>query len=409
MNNKITYIISAAGLAVLLLVIIQAKWMKQSVDLIKEQFDQKVSMAMCGAIEQISKVKGEVFTPLCTDNPGSANSCCSSMVTTFPLDEESLGIIEQSLLNYDIQLPFELSVHESNIELTCPNNNTEGYTCSLNPFTNQDQIQMNIIFPGKKQFILKKLWFMIALSLIILLFIIAVFGYATFYLIKQKKISERNKDFFNHMAHEFKTPLTNIRLATNMLKKKHDDQLLDIIASEGREMTENLNHVLSMASLENGHYQLEKENVNILGLIQEIVDQFHIRLKETNGQLNIHNKSKVDTIYADRFHLSNVIKNIIDNAIKYNDNRPEVNIMLENEGDFLKISIHDNGIGIKKTEQKLIFEKFFRVKDGDTYDEKGFGIGLSYVKKIIELHKGNIVVNSEWEKGSSFSLMLPKI
>jgi two-component system phosphate regulon sensor histidine kinase PhoR len=211
------------------------------------------------------------------------------------------------------------------------------------------------------------------------------------------------------MAHEFKTPLTNIRLATNMLKKKHNDQLLDIIAAENNELTENVNHVLSMASLENGQYQLEKENVNILGLIQEIVDQFSIRMEETKGQLNIHNKSLVETIYADRFHLSNVIKNILDNAIKYNENNPVINIILENEGNNLKISIHDNGIGIRKTEQKLIFEKFFRIKEGDTYDEKGFGIGLSYVKRIIELHKGNITVNSEWKKGSSFSLMLPKI
>ena len=248
---------------------------------------------------------------------------------------------------------------------------------------------------------------MLASSIIILLVIIIIFAYASYYLIQQKRLSERNKDFFNHMAHEFKTPLTNIGLAAKMLNKKSKNQLLDIIKNENAHLKGQVERVLSMASLESGNYDIRKECIDLNQLFTEIIEKMHIQLQDKGASIHIRGDKNIEVI-ADRFHLSNAIRNLIDNALKYNDRTPKIDVSLLSIGEKVRIQIQDNGIGIGTREKELVFEKFYRIKKGDLYANKGFGLGLSYVKKIMELHKGAINIFSDLTEGTRFDLTLPK-
>jgi two-component system phosphate regulon sensor histidine kinase PhoR len=210
------------------------------------------------------------------------------------------------------------------------------------------------------------------------------------------------------MAHEFKTPLTNIGLASSLLKKKYEDNLLQIISSENLQLSEQVDRVLSMAAIESGQYKIKKEKVSLHNLILEIGNQLKFQLEDKNAILNIEDNSQNATITADKFHLSNAIRNIIENAIKYSDKAPKINISIVKDEKNVKIQIQDNGIGISNANQKLLFEKFYRIKDDNNYTTKGFGLGLSYVKKIMDLHKGNINVISDLKKGSRFDLIIPQ-
>ena len=404
-HNKIPFIISIATIAILSLIFIQIKWMQQSKNLIEEQFDQKVDMALCMAVSDIAETyPGTVIQRTCISPEEDALSCCDVNLASMSGDDGIKEAVSTALGYYDINEPFILNVSDSEdwvIDHRAHN------SCSLSPLTRDENHRLDIIFPGKTGYILNKMILMLASSIIILLVIVGIFVYACYYLIQQQKLSERNKEFFNHMAHEFKTPLTNIGLASKMLKKKSNDHLINIIHKENDQLKERVDRVLSMASLESGHYDIKKENINVSMLIQEIINQYNIQLKAKNAVVHLHDEGSAH-IVADRFHLSNAIRNIIDNSLKYNNNPPVIDITLQSLADKVKIQIQDNGIGISEGKKEMVFDKFYRVNSGNIYESKGFGLGLSYVKKIIELHKGAIDVFSDLSKGTRFDLTLPK-
>ncbi|WP_235296503.1 sensor histidine kinase [Portibacter marinus] len=413
MWNRIPIIISASSIALILLIVIQVKWMDQSRRLIEEQFDQKVNMALCMAVEEFSDCENN--TALASNcKPSTINSaiCFSDSVSNFVQAQNIHHEVERALLYYDITMPFELSVDESSPLLpfeNCERYQDRIYSCSLNPLLDNDELQLNINFPGKQAYVLKQMELMLGLSILIMLFITSVFIYANYYLYRQKILSERNKEFFNHMAHEFKTPLTNIGLASNMLLKRNQDPLLKIIASENDQLSEQVNKVLSMASVEAGHFEIKKEEVKVKDLIEKVVRSMEIQILDKHGVISVKGIKENLKILADPFHLSNALKNILENAIKYNENVPQIEIKGVVRGDQIQLSIQDNGIGIDQKNQNLVFEKFYRIQTSESYQNKGFGLGLSYVKKIINLHDGDINIFSEWKKGTRFDLILPTI
>ena len=362
-------------------------------------------MALCMAVSDISDTyPGTVIQRTCLSPEEDARKCCSVDLAGIPGDEGIKEAVTDALGYYNIDEPFILNVSNSKDWVL---NNKAQNSCSLSPLTSDNNHRLDVIFPGKTGYILNKMALMLASSIIILLVIAAIFVYACYYLIQQKRLSERNKEFFNHMAHEFKTPLTNIGLASKMLKNKSDDHLINIIYKENDQLKERVDRVLSMASLESGHYDIQKENVNVTGLIQEIIQQYSIQLKAKKAVVTLHREDAV-YILADRFHLSNAIRNIIDNSLKYNDKKPEIDIRLASFEDKIKIQIQDNGIGIAEHKKELVFDKFYRANSGNIYAAKGFGLGLSYVRKIIDLHKGAIDVFSDLREGTRFDLILPK-
>lgn len=384
--------------------------MQKSVDLVEEQFDQKVSMALCMAVDKISETEEKTNLKVSCSMPGiQGQQCCANNLSLFMTNSNVKQVVDEALTFYNINIPFEMEVSKYN-ELLFPKQKSEpSYSCSLTPLIDNETHKLDVSFPGKRAYVFDQMWLMFISSIIILLFITGVFIYANYALIKQIKISDRNKEFFNHMAHEFKTPLTNIGLASSLLRKKSDDKLIQIISNENQQLSEQVDRVLSMACIESGQYEIKKEKILVGALLNDLKEQMKFQLEDKKASLFIEDQSHESHVLADRFHISNAIRNIIDNALKYTTESPIIKISIIKLEDHIKIQIQDNGIGITNANQKLLFEKFYRIKDSNEVSTKGFGLGLSYVKKIMDLHKGSIAVFSDMNSGSRFDLTIPKM
>ena len=269
-------------------------------------------------------------------------------------------------------------------------------------------------FPGSIKYVLASMWLMLASSTVFTLVILFGFAYTIHVILRQKKLSDIKSDFINNMTHEFKTPIATISLAIDSIKdprvsqnKEKLDYFSRIIREENKRMNSQVEHVLRMAQLEKGELQLRTEKVNLHELIQHAVELIGIQVESKQGIMTSELNATKPVITGDPVHLSNVIFNLLDNANKYSPLDPVILIGTQDTKDGIVITVKDNGIGMSKETQKKIFEKFYRVPTGNLHDIKGFGLGLSYVKAIVELHQGTIEVESELGKGSKFSIVLP--
>jgi two-component system phosphate regulon sensor histidine kinase PhoR len=272
---------------------------------------------------------------------------------------------------------------------------------------------LNLEFPERKTFVTGEMPFMILATILILLFTATVLLYANWSLIKQKRLLATNIEFFNNMAHEFRTPLTSVGLATNMLRKNSNDtkndQLIEIIQRENSKLLSQVERVLHLAQIENGDYHLQKEEILLHDFLQSVISEMKMQIDERNANIIISNIPVNLSIHADKIHLATVFRNLIDNALKYSEEHPDIRISATENDNGIFITIEDNGIGIPTENKQIIFEKFQRAQQSDVHERKGFGLGLAYVKKMMELHKGFVRVNSELNKGSRFELFLPSM
>ena len=440
--NSTLYVIAASTLALIALIAFQVKWMSDSHRLIEEQFDEKVNLALCYAVSnaivespagcvtvekeensQINYSFGNSFfsgntnviePPSCrpTDTclPVTQGEEDFTMESSTPFVRSSLdSALEMAFTFYAVPLDYEMKIFEKeNIKTSCT---FPYYECALNPLEKNDKHVLSITFPEKENYIFGKLKFMFFSSIIILLFVTSVFIFANYILWRQKKIAQINTEFFNNMAHEFRTPLTNISLAKKLLSKKIVDpahhKYLGVIDEESRKLKDQIERVLHLSKLENGEYQLEKENVNANQLMQEVIQGMDIQIKEKNAQIIFNSKNENVLLQGDKFHLSNAFRNLLDNALKYSCANPKININIKNDNAGVMIQFEDNGIGICKKDQAEVFNKYQRVNNGDVHNQKGFGIGLAYVKMIVERHQGFIKIFSDLNKGTRFDLFLP--
>jgi len=271
-----------------------------------------------------------------------------------------------------------------------------------------------LYFPNEKNMLEVPLGLMSATSLLLTLIIIVGFSFTIYLVFRQKKLSDIRNDFINNMTHELKTPISTISLATQILKDpmiEKDNQKLKryagIIDAENQRLCVQVEKVLQMAVFDRKDFELKKSSLNVHELLNEIVGNYQLQIHHKNGEIHTNLSAENPIISADRIHLTNVINNLIDNAIKYSLESPVIKINTQNIKNQLLISFEDNGIGIGKDHLKRIFEKFYRVPTGNLHDVKGFGLGLSYVKAVVEKHKGKINVESELNKGSRFDVFLP--
>ena len=330
-------------------------------------------------------------------------------------------IIANEMQNSGIDLNYEYAVYKDPGDIAMKtdqfrlDNNIDYFTTELFPrdiFNQPDYL--SIYFPGKKSFIIQSLGFM-AISSMILTIIIILSFVTTFYIIfKQKRLSEIKNDFINNMTHELKTPISTISLASQMLndksipaKSKNLGYISRVIADECKRLEYQVEKVLQMAIFDRGKIKLKFRQVDVHDLIQGVVNNFSIQMDKNGGQIHEKLDASNPLIMLDTVHFTNVISNLIDNAIKYSKENPEIYVSTEYKNGRLLIQIKDNGIGISKEDQKKIFEKFYRVPTGNIHNVKGFGLGLSYVKKIIDAHGGDIRIRSELNKGTEFEIGLP--
>ena len=238
------------------------------------------------------------------------------------------------------------------------------------------------------------------------------FLYSMFVIMRQKRMSELQKDFINNMTHEFKTPISSINIAAGVLNQdnhisrdKRLSKYTQVIKDQNDRLNRQVEKVLNVAKLESETFKLKKEDIDLIPLIKGIVDAEQIKLKE--GQIFFSTDKVSATAFADRLHFTNVIHNIIDNGVKYCHNIPQINISLSTHNDQTIIRIQDNGIGIDKENQKLIFNKFYRVSTGNIHDVKGFGLGLFYVNHVIKAHGWQINVEGSKKTGTTFKISIP--
>jgi len=273
---------------------------------------------------------------------------------------------------------------------------------------------LSVYFPDQQTFLLGKIWFSLASSVLLVLVIIGIFGYALHTILTQKKISEIKNDFINNMTHEFKTPISTVSLACEALQddevQKNSDffsRYISIIQAENRRLGLQVEKVLQMATLEKKDFKLKLETLNIHEVIDRALENIHIQIEKRNGIVRKQLLAEKQNVVADEVHLTNIIYNLLDNANKYSREKPEITISTKNQNNGIAIQISDKGIGMSKEVQSRIFEKFYREPTGNLHDVKGFGLGLTYVKTILDALGGNISVKSDLAKGSTFEIFLP--
>ncbi|MEQ8684607.1 MAG: HAMP domain-containing sensor histidine kinase [Imperialibacter sp.] len=271
-----------------------------------------------------------------------------------------------------------------------------------------------ISFPNQKSFLLQKIWTSMASSAVLLVTIIFCFGYAVQTIIKQKKISEIKNDFINNMTHEFKTPISTVALACEALQDEQvavqptfQKRYLKIISEENKRLGLQVEKVLQMAALDRKDFKLKLESVDINDLIEKAIDNVVLQVQKRNGTIATEMKANPAKIPGDQMHLTNIIHNLLDNANKYSPEDPEILVKTSNSKNGIVITVEDHGLGMSKESAQKIFDRFYRVPTGNLHDVKGFGLGLAYVKTMVEAHGGTIEVKSELKKGSTFEIHLP--
>ena len=274
---------------------------------------------------------------------------------------------------------------------------------------------MLLYFPFERQYLLGQVWPLVVISIILIIIIILSFTYTLIMYFRQGKLSELKTDFINNMTHEFKTPVSTISLACEALNDKDikkSDELyqtyINIINEENRRLGLMAERILQSAALEKGDLVLHKEKTDLHDILTEVIRNIGIQIEIKDGQIIKDFRASDSLVEVDRMHLVNVVQNLMDNANKYTPLRPQIIVSTRDASNGLVFSIQDNGIGISKTDQKKIFDKLYRVPEGNIHNFKGFGLGLSYVKTVVESHGGSIKLESELKKGTKMEVFLPR-
>ncbi len=329
--------------------------------------------------------------------------------------------IDQTLRRLGISLDYEFAI----IAAGYPVYSSDGFTMEsdANKYMRQlfpndpvpGQNMINLYFPREKNYLFKQVGFMGISSIIVTLFLIVFSVSNILIILRQKRISEIRNDFINNMTHELKTPISTISLASQMIgdnsishSRKNLDKISKILNDESIRLKYQVEKVLQASAFDRGTMKLNLVRTDIHRIINSAIDNFRLQISDTEGKLIKELEAKDSSLKIDEAHIFNMISNLLDNAIKYSNGTPHITVKTSDDDRQLTVLISDNGIGIKKDDIKRIFDKFYRVPTGNIHNVKGFGLGLSYVKKIVDEHNGTITVHSQINKGTHFEISLPK-
>ena len=331
--------------------------------------------------------------------------------------------LKAELMNNGINIPyhFTVSTQDGREVYRCPDYTEDGeeYTYSQLLFRNDPQTKMGVVkihFPDMNSYIFSSVRFMIP-SIVFTVILLLTFLFTIVSVFRQKRLSEIKNDFINNMTHELKTPIASISLAAQMMNDEavtKSPQMLKhlggVVNDESKRLRFLVEKVLQMSMFDRQKVVFKKKHLDLNEMAESIANSFTLRVEHTGGKIFTEIEAVDSAIYVDEIHFQNVINNLLDNAVKYRKPEEPLNIYLRtwNDEDSLYLSIRDTGLGIKRENVKKIFDKFYRVHTGNRHDAKGFGLGLAYVKKIVDLHDGEIHVDSDYGKGTTFTIKLPK-
>jgi two-component system, OmpR family, phosphate regulon sensor histidine kinase PhoR len=399
------------------LLVVQGFWFKRAFDIEERQFNHTVQIALKNIADTIVAENRDVKPSETHIKQLSSNFFFAELNTVINpnlLDR----LIKKELAIRRLKVDYEIGIYKAS-------DDTIVYGAYI-PATIRWQIEhaadppessqselsnFAILFPNKFSVIAGELDIWI-FSTIILFFMAFFFVYAILMLLKERRLAEIKEDFINNLTHEFKTPIANIELAGEALKNNRvapekQQQYFQIIHSENQRLKAQVERVLQMGTIDKHNLQLDLKLVNIHDLIRKPAEHIGMRVSEKTGELKMELNAHHPEILADEFHLTNTVYNVLDNAEKYSKANPQISISTQDEKGGLLITVVDAGIGIKEDFQKLVFDKFFRVPTGNVHNVKGFGLGLSYVKNVIEAHRGKISLHSRLNHGSRFDIFLP--
>ena len=276
------------------------------------------------------------------------------------------------------------------------------------------EFHLHVLFPGENQLLLRSMLPMIVISVVFIIIIVVAFFHTMRTIFRQKRINDIRNDLVNNLTHELKTPISTISLACEALTDPsipQDDQqarkFVTMIRDENKRLGSLVENVLQSAVLDSGAMLLKRVELDLHAVIRDVVKSSSIQVSRRNGRVELDLQAEIHHLHGDRTHLTNSLYNLIDNAIKYSVREPRILIATRSTDEGIQISVTDNGIGIPRSELSKIFDKLYRVPTGDVHNTKGFGLGLSYVKSVIQRHGGRVEVESEPGKGSTFRIFIP--
>ncbi len=400
--------------ALLSLLAIQVVWIFQLVATKERIFNEKANMAISGTVNALNR-----DTELCSN---MGEMCMGKVMQNCPIrltrtDEQKIdSVLKYYLKYYQLKPDYSLIISKNGKTISKADTRTatnNKYIKKLPVNCGKDEIEFQLSLPGKYSYITKEIGFLFIAS-VLLIILISIFYIKTIISYKKEKmLAQRTTDFLNTVTHEFNTPLTNIGLATKMLRKSilsdqnKTETYFGILQSENEKLKSQVANILSIAALEKGDLVLNRQAVDLHEVLTERINCFTMQMEALNFKVHLQLFATNSIISGDRDLLSNTFNNLIENALKYSPEVRELTITTLNHADTISIEFKDKGIGIAPENHSLIFSNYFRVNTGDIHNVKGFGIGLAYVQKVIALHQGKILVSSELGEGATFTVILP--
>lgn len=418
MNKQRIYRFSIAiGLVALVgLLVVQVYWFAEAYAMEEKQFHEKANLAIREVVNELLSTQGDHTTAIAPVRAVASNSFTvdyNRFISYAQLD----SLLRTVFVKHNLLVPFEMNVYESNSRIIAFGNwYSQGVlsesqpVCLKRTLPKQARMNFTITFPHKNIDVVNgmSIWIFSAVTFMLILILMA---FIMIDLSRQKKLAELKADFVNNMTHELQTPIANISLASEVLIKSNGllseektMHYMDIIAAENQRLKIHVDQVLQTTMLEKGELPLNKTEIDINSVIEEVLKSFRLRIQNRGGHLEVNLNASKPLIMADPFHLKNIFFSLLDNADKYSPVSPEITVTTVNDDHGVCVEFKDNGLGIDHKAQPYIFDKFFRVSRGNVHDIKGFGLGLTYVREVVTAHQGKVSVSSVLNQGSCFEL-----
>jgi two-component system, OmpR family, phosphate regulon sensor histidine kinase PhoR len=409
------YVIWLTLILLSVLLFIQVKWMVYSIQFQEKVFKNSVDLALNKTIANLNNDK--MVCNAMRECMGCDTVKNDSQLLTRGIWDQIHTSIDNELSMFNIDLDYDLfitkdkqdTIRNGPINLVVKSGTC--YTQSLRELLQTSGYELVVVFPGRSRFLFQEAGLMLVSSVILILLIIFFFMKVVTLYRNEQRLSENIRELINNITHEFKTPISSIALASNLIRKGKPDgdkmqEYGNLIFLENQKLHNQVESLLDLAALEREEFEYHKKPESLNELVNNALHSIKLPVEEKNGKIEIHLTEGDDTVFADRTHLTNAITNLLTNALKYSAEPPEIGIRTYSGENHLFLEISDKGIGIHSKYQKHIFEKYYRVPTGDVHNIKGFGIGLSYVKSVITAHQGKVLVSSEPGNGSTFTVIL---
>ena len=414
-NSQVRFVVLLGVVAILGIVSVQVYWLRKAYDIKERQFNETIHTALHKVAENLASANGGNL-----GNEEIINQLSSDYFVVNINDNIDANTLEYYLTNefekFQIELDFEYAIYDCGNDKMVYGNyvkieerGNEEPTTNL-PTYDQFTYYFGVYLPTKSNFVINNLRLSIFFSLILILAVV-FFAYAIYVILQQKRLSELQSDFINNMTHEFKTPISSIALSAeallkhpNLSEEKRLNNYARIIKEQAARLNTQVEKVLQITTIQDNELELKKEALNLKELIEGVVRSTKVSYETRGGQILFDPCNGETIVRADRVHLTNIIDNLLDNSLKYNDGVPEAHLELLKEGNGYCLRIADNGMGIDEKYISQIFDKFYRVPTGNVHNVKGFGLGLFYVKQVIDKHHWKIGIKSEVGKGTSIEI-----